>query len=180
MPPKLTANSHLAWNMHYQESAERQLLLCQEWADDLRQFFGIGTAANEVSSIIILLIVRLIDFQNNIPLLAVVEALQQMRATDQPIWETEYWRECVKSSGLADAIAYICQSDTKLERSQPYISQSFQYHAWCESLGEILERWTPSVAFNLEIPEEVGHICNVSNMILTFQGNTSATNTLFS
>ncbi|KAF8229440.1 hypothetical protein L208DRAFT_1482039 [Tricholoma matsutake] len=107
MPPKLTENSHLAWNVHYQESAERQLLLCQEWTNDLRQFFGI---------------VRLIEFQNNIPLLAVVEALQQVRATDQPIWGTEYWRECVKSS------------------------------------GEILERWTPSAAFNLEIPKEETHL----------------------
>jgi hypothetical protein len=162
MLPKLSADSHLAWNMHYQESTERQLLLCQEWTHDLRQFFGIGTTANEVSSIIRLLMMRLIEFQSNIPLLAVVEALQQMRATDQSIWGTEYWRECVKSSGLADAIAYICQPDTKLERSQPYISQSFRYHAWRESLGEILERWTPSVAFNLEIPEEVGYVCHVA------------------
>jgi hypothetical protein len=161
MPPKLSACSHLAWNMHYQGSTERQLLLCQEWTNDLRQFFGIGTTANEVS-IIRLLMMRLIEFQSNISLLAVVEALQQMRATDQSIWETGYWRECVKSSGLADAIAYICQPDTKLERSQPYISQSFRYHAWRESLGEILERWTPSVAFDLEIPEEVGHACHVA------------------
>jgi hypothetical protein len=147
--------------MHYQESREKQLLLCQEWTHDLRQFFGIGTTTKEVSSIIIVLMVRLIEFQSNIPLLAVVEALQQMRVTDQSIWGTEYWRECVKVSGLADAITYICQPDTKLERSQPYISQSFRYHAWRESLGEILEQWTPNVVFNLEIAEEVGHVHHV-------------------
>jgi hypothetical protein len=161
MPPKLSAGSRLAWNKHYQGSREKQLLLCQEWNNDLREFFGIGTTANEVS-IIRLLMVRLIEFQSNIPLLAVVEALQQMRATDQSIWGTGYWRKCVKSSGLADAIAYICQPDTKLERSHPYISQSFRYHAWRESLGEILERWTPCIAFDLEIPEEVGHTCHIA------------------
>lgn len=147
--------------MHYQGSREKQLLLCQEWTHDLRQFFGIGTTAKEVSSTIIVLMVRLIELQSNIPLLAVVEALQQMRVTDQSIWATESWRECVKVSGLADAIIYICQPDTNLERSQPYISQSFRYHAWRESLGEILERWTPSVAFNLEITEVVSHIHHI-------------------
>ncbi|KAF8227859.1 hypothetical protein L208DRAFT_1379595 [Tricholoma matsutake] len=41
IPPKLSAKSHLAWNMHYQGFTERQLLLCQEWTNGLRQFFGI-------------------------------------------------------------------------------------------------------------------------------------------
>jgi len=89
-----------------------------------------------------------------------VLALRQMRAVSASIYGQDSWRVAVKvgysflkpqshskspqqKSGLAYMIEIICDPATKLELSEPHISLSYRNYCWKESLGEVLERWTP-------------------------------------
>lgn len=69
-------------------------------------------------------------------------ALRQMRAVTASIYRQRSWVHAVKSSGLTGALAKICHPSTRLELSEPHISQSFRNYSWKESLGEVLDRWT--------------------------------------
>ncbi|RDB19422.1 hypothetical protein Hypma_013713 [Hypsizygus marmoreus] len=134
--PILNARNHTAWNKKLDDPKE-QMNICQDWAQDLLSFFRFpgGIIVDEVPASLEML----------------VDDLRQMRAVSPKIWNTQTWHDAVHDSGLANGIALVCRPDTLLETSSEVIAQSFRDHRWKESLGEVLDRWTPKAAFTAEI-----------------------------